>query len=84
MPPSTPRDVFTGDIEIAQITDVDLQSMLPERPYHINLHCWLFEGADKVAPRLSVMSFCGERPMVKLLQTKALAGGNPRLTCPFL
>jgi hypothetical protein len=71
-----PQNVFSGDTGFSEFSESDLQSVLPQRPHLINLHCWLFSGDDHDAPRLSVMSVCVERPMLGLLQVKAATGGR--------
>ncbi len=51
------------------------RTVLPTRTYGLNLHCWLLGAKSEDNVRFASQTFCAERPMHRLLQTKGTTGG---------
>jgi hypothetical protein len=49
--------------------------VLPQRPFPLNLHCWLFGAQEGDVCRFMPFSLCAERPMQRMLQIKGATGG---------
>jgi hypothetical protein len=66
------------------------KDFLPRHPFILNMHCWLFNELTNRSCRFMPFTFCGERPMHRVLRAKGsteglnldcLSGRNLRIEC---
>ena len=48
---------------------------LPQRPFILNMHCWLVDEFTDRSCKFMPFTFCGERPMHRMLRAKGSTGG---------
>jgi hypothetical protein len=65
---------FSGSVRVGKYTAADLDDMLPDDPFPVQVQCWLFDGPSS-SLRVFPVAFLAERPMHRLLEIKSRTGG---------